>query len=91
MNARRHNRAFRQLGLNACYIPFRVPKEDLHSFMDSIDELGIQGISITIPHKTATMDYCTQAESSASGIGANSPLVVESSLTGKRVPSGSIW
>ncbi len=65
-----HNSAFKKLGFNARYLPFRVSKSDLPAFMDSIDELGIHGISITIPHKSAAMDYCTQVEASASGIGA---------------------
>ena len=27
-----HNAAFRRLGINAVYVPFRVPREDLASF-----------------------------------------------------------
>lgn len=71
-----HNTAFQKEGLNACYLPFRVPKDDLHHFMDSCGELGVHGISITIPHKEAAVDYCTQAESSATGIGAINTMVV---------------
>ncbi len=70
-----HNKAFKKIGLNARYLPFRVAKSDLPAFMDSIDELGIHGISITIPHKSAAMDYCTQVEASASGIGAINTMV----------------
>ncbi len=65
-----HNRALKELGLNARYLPFRVAKDDLHVFIDNCQSLGINGISITIPHKSAAIDYCTQAESSATGIGA---------------------
>lgn len=72
-----HNRAFQQLGIDACYLPFRVAKNDLFSFMDSCDELGIHGLSITIPHKTGAMDFCTQAESAASGIGAINTMVTQ--------------
>ncbi len=72
-----HNRAFQHLGIDACYLPFRVAKNDLHAFMESCDEVGINGLSITIPHKTASMDYCTQAESAASGIGAINTMVTQ--------------
>ncbi len=71
-----HNRAFQDQQMNACYIPFRVPKSDLHNFMESCRELGIHGISITIPHKEAAMEFCTQAETSATGIGAINTMVI---------------
>lgn len=70
-----HNRAFFEQELNARYLPFRVPSDDLHNFMDHCRDLGVQGISITIPHKEAALDYCSQAESSATGIGAINTIV----------------
>ncbi len=70
-----HNRAFYDQGLNARYLPFRVPSDDLHHFMDHCRAIGVQGLSITIPHKERALDYCTQAESSASGIGAINTMV----------------
>lgn len=72
-----HNEAFRDAGLNARYLPLRVPKDDLHNFMDHCREVGFQGISITIPHKEAALEYCTQAESSATGIGAINTMVLD--------------
>ena len=71
-----HNSAFADSELNARYLPFLVPKSDLHSFMENCRELGIHGISITIPHKEAALDFCTQAESSATGIGAINTMVI---------------
>ncbi|NND97075.1 MAG: shikimate dehydrogenase [Pirellulaceae bacterium] len=70
-----HNAAFRDAKLNACYLPFRVPASDLPCFMDHCADIGVRGISITIPHKEHAMDYCTQAESSANGIGAINTMV----------------
>ena len=70
-----HNRAFQEQGINARYFPFRVPKSDLHNFIDSARELGVSGLSVTIPHKEQALGYCTQAESSATGIGAVNTLV----------------
>ena len=60
-------------------MPLRVPKDDLHLFMDSCESVGIRGISITIPHKERALDYCTQAESSATGIGAINTMVFDGS------------
>ncbi len=72
-----HNRAMMEANLNARYLPFRVPKDDLHHFIDACPELGIHGISITIPHKENALSYCTQAESSATGIGAINTMVFD--------------
>lgn len=70
-----HNRAFQHNNLNARYLPLRVPTDDFHTFIDACPRLGIHGISITIPHKERAMDYCTQAESSATGIGAINTII----------------
>ena len=72
-----HNRAFAAEEMNARYLPLRVPQDDLHNFMDGVDAVGIRGISITIPHKERALSYCTQAESSANGIGAINTMVFD--------------
>jgi 3-dehydroquinate dehydratase/shikimate dehydrogenase len=46
-----HNAAFRQLGINAVYLPFRVPKADLVDTLKGFNTLPIRGYSVTIPHK----------------------------------------
>jgi 3-dehydroquinate dehydratase/shikimate dehydrogenase len=70
-----HNQAFAAKELNARYLPLRVPQDDLHNFMDHAERVGIRGVSITIPHKERALDYCTQAEASANGIGAINTMV----------------
>lgn len=70
-----HNTAFRDGEINACYLPLRITPSDLASFMANCQEIGVRGISITIPHKERAMEYCTQAESSATGIGAINTMV----------------
>ncbi|TWT82054.1 Shikimate dehydrogenase [Planctomycetes bacterium CA13] len=69
------NTAFYDQELNARFLPFRVPHDDLHKFMQSIRELQISGVSIASPHKEPALEYCTQAESSASGIGAVNTMI----------------
>lgn len=46
-----HNRAFKHLGINAVYLPFRVPRGDLPGFLKSFECIPVQGYSVTIPHK----------------------------------------
>ncbi len=48
-----HNRAFRALGINAVYLPFRVPRDTLGEFLRVFDQLPVEGYSVTIPHKEA--------------------------------------
>jgi len=72
-----HNTAFRSQDVNACYLPLRVPDDDLHIFMDHAREIGITGLSVTIPHKERSLDYCTQAETAASGIGAVNTVIFD--------------
>jgi 3-dehydroquinate dehydratase/shikimate dehydrogenase len=54
-----HNRAFAALGINAVYLPFRVPRETLADFLNAFDELPIEGYSVTIPHKEAAAVVAT--------------------------------
>jgi 3-dehydroquinate dehydratase/shikimate dehydrogenase len=46
-----HNTAFRQLGMDAVYLPFRVPRDLLNDFLNAFQELPVEGYSVTIPHK----------------------------------------
>jgi 3-dehydroquinate dehydratase/shikimate dehydrogenase len=48
-----HNAAFRQLEINARYVPFRVPRGQLPPFLDAFKEVPVRGYSVTIPHKEA--------------------------------------
>jgi 3-dehydroquinate dehydratase/shikimate dehydrogenase len=48
-----HNRAFQLVGINAVYLPFRVPRETLPAFLHAFAEIPVRGYSVTIPHKEA--------------------------------------
>jgi len=65
-----HNAAFRQLGMNKVYLPFRVPREDLDRFLIDCADLGIRGLSVTIPHKETILPHVANVDESASTIGA---------------------
>jgi len=65
-----HNAAFQHLQMNKVYVPFRVPREDLEQFIDDAPQLGIKGLSVTIPHKEAVVKKLTEADGAVRGIGA---------------------
>jgi 3-dehydroquinate dehydratase/shikimate dehydrogenase len=46
-----HNLMFRRTGINAVYLPFRVPRGELADSLEAFDEIPVSGYSVTIPHK----------------------------------------
>jgi len=78
-----HNAAIAASGLNAVYLPFRVPREHLGRFIDEAPQFGIRGLSVTIPHKEAVMSKLTRVDAIARGIGAvNTVLFKDRDLIG---------
>ncbi len=63
-----HNCAFREMKLDALYVPFLV--EDLEGAIRGIRALNIRGVSVTIPFKTAVLPHLDEVEESARAIGA---------------------
>ncbi len=70
-----HNSAFRHAGLNKVYVPFRIPREDVPAFLDDARELGIRGLSVTIPHKEAVLKKVTKVDGGAKGVGAANTII----------------
>jgi 3-dehydroquinate dehydratase/shikimate dehydrogenase len=70
-----HNAGFDKLGLNKVYVPFRVRPEDLQQFMHDCRELGVRGISVTIPHKEEILHYRAKCDTATEEIGAANTLV----------------
>ena len=63
-----HNGVFRRMGLNAVYLAFEV--QNLAEAISGIRGLGIRGVSVTIPFKTAVIPYLDQLEEVAGKIQA---------------------
>jgi 3-dehydroquinate dehydratase / shikimate dehydrogenase len=72
-----HNTSLRQAGINAVYVPFRVPAEYLDQFLSDAKQWGIRGLSVTIPHKEAVIKRLTKFDPSVKSIGAANTLVFE--------------
>lgn len=72
-----HNAAFRHEKINAVYIPFRVPREDLSRFIDEAPGLGIRGLSVTIPHKEAIAAKLTAVDPAVKGIEAVNTVIFD--------------
>jgi 3-dehydroquinate dehydratase/shikimate dehydrogenase len=71
-----HNAAFRHLGMNRVYVPFRVPAADLAEFMTDAPRLGLRGLSVTIPHKEPIMRRLTKIDGAVKTVGAVNTIVM---------------
>jgi 3-dehydroquinate dehydratase/shikimate dehydrogenase len=72
-----HNAAFRELKLDKTYVPFRVPREDLGTFLGQCRDLGVRGLSVTIPHKEEVVNYLDESDEFVQGIGACNTIVFD--------------
>jgi shikimate dehydrogenase len=68
-----HNQAFAAAGCNAIYLAFRVI--DPGSAIKGIKALDIRGVSVTLPHKVAVMEYLDEVDETAARIGAVNTIV----------------
>jgi len=69
-----HNTGFQARRLDAVYLPF--PVKDLSDSLKSLDEIGIAGFSVTIPHKHAILRRLDDCDPLAIEIGAVNTVVV---------------
>lgn len=72
-----HNAAFQALSMEKVYVPIRVPTEELENFMSYCRGFGLKGLSVTIPHKEAILDYIDSTEAAVDHIGAANTVVLD--------------
>ena len=70
-----HNRAFLVQDINAVYVPFQINGSCVADFIRFAPELGVQGISVTIPHKVAVIEQLTKADPAVERIGACNTII----------------
>lgn len=75
-----HNSAFAHLDLNYVYVPFPVNPEKLGAAVDGIRGLGLAGVNVTIPHKSAVIPYLDKIDQAARLIGAVNTIVNDNGI-----------
>lgn len=70
LSPRIHNAGFHAIKANKVYVPFRVSREELASFLANCREWGVRGLSVTIPHKEEVLRYLSQCDATSTAIGA---------------------
>src|SRR5690606_31127132 len=68
----------KKMGLNAVYLPLRVPPEEFAETLKAYESLGIRGYSVTIPHKQAALKFAQRADEASRQIGAANTLFKDS-------------
>jgi 3-dehydroquinate dehydratase / shikimate dehydrogenase len=72
-----HNAAFQHQKLNKVYLPLRLPREEVGTFLDDAPALGIKGLSVTIPHKEAVFQRLSKCDDATRSIGATNTVVID--------------
>ena len=68
-----HNQGYEKKGINAVYVPFRSPLiSDTLTFCEGI---GVNGLSVTIPHKESVLYYLHEQSPEVVQIGACNTIV----------------
>jgi len=70
-----HNVWFREMSIDATYIPVHVSSESLESAVAGLKTLGASGWNVTIPHKTAIIPYLDELDELAEKMGAVNTVV----------------
>ncbi len=68
-----HNAAFAAIGRNAVYLAFEA--NDVNGCVQGMKGLGINGLSVTIPHKTSILPLLDEVDEMAQQIGAVNTIV----------------
>jgi 3-dehydroquinate dehydratase/shikimate dehydrogenase len=70
-----HNHMYKKLGVNALYLPFRVPRGQLPTAIAAYDQFPIHGYSVTIPHKETAATLAREVEPNVQVAGSANTLV----------------
>ena len=69
-----HNASFRKIGFDGVYLPLRITADHLKETLREFEKLGIEGYSVTIPHKEAALEFSDTPDIQADLIGASNTL-----------------
>ena len=70
-----HNAAFRKLGIDYVYVPFRVTRDGIGDAIAGMRALNLAGLNVTIPHKISVTPFLDEIDPLARKIGAVNTVV----------------
>jgi shikimate dehydrogenase len=75
LSPRMHNAAFRALGLDYVYVPFRPLRTGIRAAVEAIRSLGLVGVNVTVPFKEDVMRHLDRLSDTARAAGAVNTIV----------------
>jgi len=77
------NVAFREAGIDAVYVPFKVEPNNLKSAVEGLKYLNVKGFNVTVPHKERIVEFLDFLSEEAEVLGAvNTVKNEDGKLTG---------
>lgn len=70
-----HNHMYQKLGVNALYLPFRVPRGQLPNATAAYEHFPVHGYSVTLPHKEGAAALARESEPNVQVTGSANTLV----------------
>lgn len=70
-----HNNLAKNLGHNLVYVPFLVENDQVKNAVSAVKALHLGGVNVTVPHKSAVMEYLDEIDDLALKIGAVNTIV----------------
>jgi shikimate dehydrogenase len=83
LSPRMHNAAFRALGLDYVYVPFRPSARTIRQAVAAVRLLGLAGVNVTVPFKEAVVRHVDRLSETAKAVGAVNTIYPD--RTGKLV------
>ena len=78
-----HNNLAKNMGHNLVYVPFLVENNQVKEAVEAVRALHLGGVNVTVPHKSAVMEYLDEIDDLAAKIGAVNTIVPkDGKLTG---------
>ncbi len=71
-----HNAAYQHLGMNWCYLAFKVNPANLDAALHGIREMDFVGVNLTVPHKVFALAIVDEVDPTARQLGAVNTVVV---------------
>jgi len=75
LSPRMHNAAFRALGLDYVYVPFRPRQRTIVAAVEAIRALGLTGVNVTVPFKGDVIAHLDHVSETARAVGAVNTIV----------------
>ncbi len=69
------NAALREMGLNWTYLAFAVEPERVGEAMAGVRGLGLVGLNVTIPHKSAVIEHLDEVDEAVQALGVANTIV----------------